>query len=122
MVTIHADAAMPLWGRSLMLGSALIGFAERWLAPLLFLAIRLWMAESFFRSGLLKIRHPSGAIYLFTEVHPVPFLAPWLATYLVTAIKLVSPCCSRSASPLCRCSRWRSSSSSWSARPIRRSI
>jgi putative oxidoreductase len=91
MATTDAHAAMPLWGRSLILGSALIGFAERWLAPLLFLAMRLWMAEIFFRSGLLKIRNPSGAIYLFAEVHPVPFLAPWLAAYLVTAIELVCP-------------------------------
>ncbi|MGH6895803.1 MAG: DoxX family protein [Geminicoccaceae bacterium] len=58
---------------------------------MLFLAIRLWMAEIFFRSGLLKIRNASGAIYLFTEVHPVPFLAPWLAAWLVTAIELVCP-------------------------------
>ena len=91
MATTHADAALPFWARGLTLASALIGFAERWLAPLLFLAIRLWMADIFFRSGLLKIRNPSGAIYLFTEVHPVPLLAPWLAAYLVTAVELVCP-------------------------------
>jgi putative oxidoreductase len=91
MATIFADAAVPFWARCLTVGSALIGFAERWLAPLLFLAIRLWMAEIFVRSGVLKIRNPSGAIYLFTEVHPVPFLAPWFAAYLVTAIELVCP-------------------------------
>ena len=91
MATTFADPAKPSWARVLALGSALIRIAERWLAPLLFLAIRLWMAEIFFRSGLLKIRNPSGAIYLFTEVHPVPFLAPWLSAYLVTAIELVCP-------------------------------
>jgi putative oxidoreductase len=91
MATTFADAVTPLWARGLALGSALIRLAERWLAPVLFLAIRLWMAEIFFRSGLLKIRNPSGAIYLFSEVHPVPFAAPWLAAYLVTAIELVCP-------------------------------
>jgi putative oxidoreductase len=91
MATVFANAAASWWGRILALGSALIRIAERWLAPFLFLAIRLWMAEIFFRSGLLKIRNPSGAIYLFTEVHPVPSLAPWLAAYLVTAIELVCP-------------------------------
>lgn len=91
MATIFADRAALLGARSLSLGSGLIRLTDRWLAPLLFLAIRLWMAEIFFRSGLLKIRNPSGAIYLFTEVHPVPFLAPWLAAYLVTAIELVCP-------------------------------
>ena len=91
MATIRADVATSFWTRGLALGSTLIRLAERWLAPLLFLAIRLWMAEIFLRSGLLKIRNPSGAIYLFTEVHPVPFLAPWLAAWLVTAIELVCP-------------------------------
>jgi putative oxidoreductase len=91
MAPVFANAAASWWGHILALGSALIRITERWLAPLLFLAIRLWMAEIFFRSGLLKIRNPSGAIYLFTEVHPVPFLAPWLAAYLVTAIELVCP-------------------------------
>jgi putative oxidoreductase len=91
MATTFADAAMPLWARSIAFASTLIGFAERRLTPLLFLAIRLWMADIFLRSGLLKIRNPSGAIYLFTDVHPVPFLAPWLAAYLVTTIELVCP-------------------------------
>ena len=91
MATTLADAPAPWRARGLALGSTLIRLAERWLAPFVFLAIRLWMAEIFFRSGLLKIRNPGGAVYLFSEVHPVPFLAPWLAAYLVTAIELVCP-------------------------------
>jgi putative oxidoreductase len=71
-----ATAAAPIRARATRLATALIGFAERWLAPLLFLAIRLWMAEIFFRSGLLKIQNLSGAIYLFSDVHPVPLLPP----------------------------------------------
>jgi putative oxidoreductase len=89
--TFSATAAAPIWARGVSLGAALIRFAEGWLAPLLFLAIRLWMADIFFRSGLLKIQNLSGAIFLFTDVHPVPFLAPWLAAYLVTTIELVCP-------------------------------
>jgi putative oxidoreductase len=68
---------------------ALIGFAERRLAPILLLAIRLWMANIFFRSGLLKIHDLDGAIFLFAQVHPVPFLPPELAAYLATTIELV---------------------------------
>lgn len=49
------------------------------------------MVDIFFRSGLLKIQNLSGAVFLFTDVHPVPFLAPWLAAYLVTTIELVCP-------------------------------
>lgn len=89
--TLSDPDAAPVWARAASVATALIRFAEGWLAPLLFLAIRLWMAEIFFRSGLLKIQNPSGAIFLFTDVHPVPFLAPWLAAYLVTAIELVCP-------------------------------
>jgi putative oxidoreductase len=89
--TFSATDAGPIWARGVSLGSALIRFAETWLAPVVFLAIRLWMAEIFFRSGLLKLQNLSGAVFLFTDVHPVPFLAPWLAAYLVTAIELVCP-------------------------------
>jgi putative oxidoreductase len=91
MATFSATAAAPIWTRGVSLGAALIRFAETWLAPVLVLAIRLWMAEIFFRSGLLKIQNLSGAEFLFSEVHPVPFLAPWLAAYLVTTIELVCP-------------------------------
>jgi putative oxidoreductase len=91
MATISAERPPPFGGRGLGLGAEVIRLAERWLSPVLFLAIRLWMAEIFFRSGLLKIRNLSGAVYLFSEVHPVPLLAPWLAAYLVTAIELVCP-------------------------------
>lgn len=84
-------AATSLRLRGASLARASIGYAERWLAPLVFLAIRLWMAEIFFRSGLLKIQNLSGAIFLFSEVHPVPLLPPWLAAYLATAVELVCP-------------------------------
>jgi uncharacterized membrane protein YphA (DoxX/SURF4 family) len=89
--TFSATAAAPIWSRGGSLGAALVRFTEGWLAPPLFLAIRLWMADIFFRSGLLKIRNLDGAIYLFSEVHPMPLLPPWLAAYLVTTIELVCP-------------------------------
>jgi putative oxidoreductase len=76
------------WMRGARLISVPIRFAEGWLAPILFLGIRLWMADIFFRSGLLKIQDLDGAIFLFSEVHPVPFVPSWLAAYLATAIEL----------------------------------
>jgi hypothetical protein len=79
MATTRADAAMPLWGRSLLLGSALIGFAERWLAPLLFLAIRLWMAEIFLRSGLLKSATRAARSICSPRSIPCPSWLPGLA-------------------------------------------
>ncbi len=87
--TLFGSPGEPVWARAAHLVAALIRFAERWLAPLLFLAIRLWMADIFFRSGLLKIQDLDGAMFLFTAVHPVPFLPPWFAAYLATAIELV---------------------------------
>jgi putative oxidoreductase len=86
--TVFGPAGASVWARAARLISALIRFAERWLAPILFLAIRLWMADIFFRSGLLKIQDLDGAIFLFSQVHPVPFLPPELAAYLATAIEL----------------------------------
>jgi hypothetical protein len=38
--TFSATAAAPIWARGVSLAAALIRFAEGWLAPLLFLAIR----------------------------------------------------------------------------------
>ena len=89
--SLPEPAATPVRVRGASLVRASMSFVERWLAPLVFLAIRLWMAEIFFRSGLLKIQNLGGAIFLFSEVHPVPLLPPWLAAYLVTAVELVCP-------------------------------
>jgi putative oxidoreductase len=87
--TLFGPTGESMWAQAVRLISALIRFAERWLAPILFLAIRLWMADIFFRSGLLKIQDLDGAIFLFSEVHPVPFLPPELAAYLATTVELV---------------------------------
>jgi putative oxidoreductase len=86
--TLFGPVGESAWMRGARLISALIRFAEGWLAPILFLGIRLWMASIFFRSGLLKIQDLDGAVFLFSEVHPVPFLAPELAAYLATTIEL----------------------------------
>jgi putative oxidoreductase len=84
------DTPSPRPRRVADLAFRLADTAERWLAPLLLLAARLWMAEIFFRSGLLKIRDMASAVFLFTEVHPVPLLPPLLAAWLATAVELVA--------------------------------
>jgi putative oxidoreductase len=88
MASIASAIGESLGARAARLVAAPIRLAERWLAPILFLAIRMWMADIFFRSGLLKIQDVDGAVFLFTQVHPVPFLAPELAAYLATTIEL----------------------------------
>ena len=66
--------------------------AERWLAPVVFLAIRLWMAEIFLRSGLLKIQNMSSArSSCSARCIRCPLLPAWLAAYLATAVELVCP-------------------------------
>lgn len=69
---------------------------ETCLGPLLLLAIRLYVAWIFFKSGWLKLEsYLNGnwdlTIYLFTEEHPVPFLSPEIAAFLGTGGELLFP-------------------------------
>ena len=55
------------------------------------LAIRLYVAEIFFRSGLLKVSNWDGTLYLFREQYHVPFLPPVAAAWLGTFGELAFP-------------------------------
>ena len=55
------------------------------------LVIRLYVAEVFFRSGLLKVGNWPGTLYLFREEYRVPLLPPELAAVLGTFGELVLP-------------------------------
>jgi len=61
------------------------------LAPVADLALRLWVAAVFFRSGLTKIQSWDTTILLFTNEYHVPLLSPELAAVLGTAAELVLP-------------------------------
>ena len=68
--------------------------AARWAqaaSPLLDLGIRLYMADVFFRSGLVKIRNWSGTLYLFENEYRVPLLPAELAAWLGTFAELFFP-------------------------------
>jgi putative oxidoreductase len=70
------------------------GRAVRWLqmgAPLVDVAIRCYVANVFFRSGLLKIDNWDGTLYLFANEYRVPLLAPELAAWLGTFSELFFP-------------------------------
>ncbi len=75
----------------------LLSWGERitgWLhagAHVLDFAIRFYVAEVFFRSGLLKIRNWDGTMYLFESEYRVPLLAPELAAWLGTFGELFFP-------------------------------
>jgi putative oxidoreductase len=55
------------------------------------LGIRLYMAEVFLRSGLVKIRNWDGTLYLFANEYRVPLLPPELAAWLGTFGELFFP-------------------------------
>ncbi|MDH4093904.1 MAG: DoxX family protein [Betaproteobacteria bacterium] len=58
---------------------------------LLDLGIRLYMADVFFRSGLVKVRNWDGTRYLFENEYRVPLLPPELAAWLGTFGELFFP-------------------------------
>lgn len=67
---------------------------EGWLhatAPLIDLAIRMYVAEVFFRSGLLKIGNWEGTLYLFANEYHVPLLPPVAAAWVGTFTELFFP-------------------------------
>lgn len=61
------------------------------IAPLFDLALRLYVAWVFFRSGLVKIQNWDATLYLFENEYAVPFLPPEIAAYLGTAAELTLP-------------------------------
>ena len=59
--------------------------------PWLDLAIRLWLAQIFFVSGVLKTTNWDVTVFLYTHEHPVPGLDPPTAAVIGTGIELVCP-------------------------------
>jgi putative oxidoreductase len=55
------------------------------------LAIRLYVAQVFFRSGLLKLNNWDGTLYLFENEYHVPLLPPEAAAWLGTFAELAFP-------------------------------
>lgn len=65
--------------------------ASHWpeyLSPLLDLALRLFVANVFFKSGLTKIQSWDSTLYLFSDVYQVPLLPSDMAAYMATAGEL----------------------------------
>ncbi len=59
--------------------------------PLIELALKLWVANAFFKSGLTKIQSFDTTIMLFQYEYDVPLLSPVLAAWLGTAAELILP-------------------------------
>lgn len=80
----------------LQLYSKLIKLSDMTLVPLLNLAIRLYMANIFFKSGWLRFQdYLNGTwdnqIIAFTEYHPTPGLSPEMAAIMGTGGELILP-------------------------------
>jgi len=68
-----------------------VRFAEKTLGPLLDLLIRLWLAEIFWTSGLVKLQNWSVALYLSAHEYPVSWIDPVTAAWLGEAIEMICP-------------------------------
>lgn len=64
---------------------------EQYLAPVLDLAIRFWVATVFFQSGLTKVQSWDSTLSLFENEYSVPFLPPEVAAYMGTFTELFFP-------------------------------
>jgi NADH dehydrogenase/putative oxidoreductase len=71
--------------------SDLVRIAEKGVGPLLDLLIRLWLAEIFWTSGLVKLQNWTIALYLSAHEYPVSWLDPVTAAWLGEAIELICP-------------------------------
>jgi NADH dehydrogenase/putative oxidoreductase len=65
--------------------------AERTAGPALDLFIRVWLAESFLASGLVKAANWQTALLLATYEYPVTWLDPHTAAVIGLAIELICP-------------------------------
>jgi putative oxidoreductase len=91
MELLADNARMGTIRRVTDLGTRAIVALEGYLAPLLDLAIRIWVGMVFFKSGLTKIQSWDTTLALFENEYHVPVLPPELAAYLGTAAELVLP-------------------------------
>ena len=58
------------------------------LAPLMDLGMRLYIADVFFKSGWTKIQSWDSTLYLFNDVYHVPLLPPAVAATTATSAEL----------------------------------
>jgi NADH dehydrogenase/putative oxidoreductase len=59
--------------------------------PFIDLSIRLWLAQIFFVSGLIKVTHWQTALNLAANEYPVSWMNPVTAAYSGAAIELIGP-------------------------------
>ena len=60
-------------------------------APLADLAVRIWIANVFFKSGLAKIGNWRSTVWLFENEYAVPVISAQFAAFMGTAVELIFP-------------------------------
>jgi NADH dehydrogenase FAD-containing subunit/uncharacterized membrane protein YphA (DoxX/SURF4 family) len=85
------DVAMAMTARLISVARDALSFAEHSLGPLLDLFIRLWLAQSFFASGMVKAANWNTALLLATYEYPVSWLGPHTSAVTGLAIELICP-------------------------------
>lgn len=81
---------MNLLARAVPLIDRVLGWLQA-LGHVLDLVIRLYVANVFFKSGLVKIGNWDGTLYLFANEYRVPLLSPETAAVLGTLGELALP-------------------------------
>jgi putative oxidoreductase len=69
----------------------LVRLAERAAGPILDLAIRLWLAQAYFVSGVLKLTNWQTALQLAANEYPVRWLSPVVAAYTGVTVEIAGP-------------------------------
>jgi putative oxidoreductase len=69
----------------------IVAILEKYFSPLLLLAMRLWMANIFFKSGQTKFSNMETTKLLFEYEYALPIISPNIAAYLATFAELTLP-------------------------------
>jgi uncharacterized membrane protein YphA (DoxX/SURF4 family) len=85
------DVAVAMIARLISIIRDVVSFTELSFAPLLDLFIRLWLAQSFFVSGMVKAASWNTALLLATYEYPVSWLDPHTSAVTGLAIELICP-------------------------------
>ncbi len=84
----RSNPLLPMVARGLRSVAAVL---NTWAAPVLDLAVRLWIARVFFNSGLTKIHDWASTQFLFAYEYQVPVLPPDIAAVIGTSFELGMP-------------------------------
>lgn len=74
---------------AIAIGQKKIELVEKFLQPIAFLIIRIFIALVFWKSGMTKFSNLDSAILLFEYEYQVPYLNPTFAAYSATFFEII---------------------------------